>query len=439
MAIGETRMNIAIVGLWHLGCVTAACLADSEHTVYAYDSDQSIINNLQQNKSPIFEPGLNELLKKGKENKKLFFSHDISTVSGAEIVWITFDTPVDDNDIADVNFVTSEIEKICSYLSNNTLVLISSQLPVGTTRKLYEFCSKNFPKKAITFAYSPENLRLGKAIEVFTKPDRVVIGIEKESDKERLQNLFQPWTSNIIWMSIESAEMTKHALNAFLATSVVFINELSTICEKVGADAREVERGLKSEERIGPKAYLRPGAAIAGGTLLRDINFLIQAGQQRHIATPFFTSLLKSNTAHKQWAQRQIQEVLQNFHEKNIVMLGLTYKVGTDTLRRSTAVEMCEWLYQQGATVSAFDPLISKLPSHLATMIDLKANLENALQGAYAVIIGNECPEFTSLTAEKIIANVKQPIIIDASGFLFKQLSQDNRIKYYTVGSHSWN
>ncbi|MDR3491472.1 MAG: nucleotide sugar dehydrogenase [Gammaproteobacteria bacterium] len=428
-------MKVAVVGLWHLGCVTAACVAEAGHTVLAYDSNKKIIEKLQKGQAPLFEGGLDELITKTHTQGLLNFSSDANDVSTADIVWVTYDTPVDDNDVADIEFVMSEVKAILPHLKKNALVLISSQLPVGSARKLQKFCDEQWHDKAIHFAVSPENLRLGKAIDVFKNPERIVVGIQSEADKELLQELLNPFTKNIVWMSIESAEMTKHALNAFLATSVVFINELATLCERVGADAREVERGLKSEDRIGPKAYLRPGNAIAGGTLARDVNYLIQIGEQQELPTPLFSALLDSNQSHKQWSARRMLQVVKNLRDKTITTLGLTYKVGTDTLRRSTAIEFCEWLKEQGAKVVAYDPLLTHLPEHLADFIELKTTMEEALVGADAVIITNECPQFTSLTADQIVNQVSEPLVFDAGGFLMKTLGSDKRISYYSVGN----
>ena len=427
-------MKIAVVGLWHLGSVTAACLASGGHDVIAYDADVSVIENLKLGKAPLFEPGLDNLIASGIALSKLHFVSDRNEICDAEIVWVNYDTPVDDNDIADVKFVTDEIEKLFSSLKSNALVMISSQLPVGSTRRLQKRCAELFPETQITFAYSPENLRLGKAIDVFTKPDRVVVGLQSGADQERVQTLLKPFTDNIVWMSIESAEMTKHALNAFLATSVVFINELASLCEKVGADAREVERGLKTEERIGPKAYLKPGNPIAGGTLARDVNFLVQIGKDKHQPTPLFSALLDSNQAHKQWSSNRLLEVFSNLKNKVIVALGLTYKAGTDTLRRSTAIELCEWLNNQGAKVVAFDPVVNQLPEHLSNVIELKKSLDEAIAGADAVVVATEWPQFSELTAEKITLLAGEPHIFDASGFLMKTLGQDTRLRYHTVG-----
>lgn len=430
-------MKIGVVGLWHLGCVTAACLAEAGYEVVAYDPNVELISQLQQRKTPIFEPGLDALLATGREAQHLIFTTDKTALAKAEIVWVAFDTPVDDHDVADVSFVMNAVIDIFAYLNDHATVLISSQLPVGTTRKLQNICQQQFPLKKIRFAYSPENLRLGKALAVFSQPDRIVVGIDDETTKPVIQNLLHAFSDNIVWMSIESAEMTKHAINAFLTTSVVFINELATICERVGADAREVERGLKTEERIGPKAYLRPGAAIGGGTLARDVNFLIEIAKATQVNTPLFSALLDSNQAHKQWSCQRIVEVLKNVGDKTIAILGLTYKADTDTLRRSTAVEIGEWFNQQGAKVVAYDPAVKQLPIALTDIIDLKSDVEEALAGADAVVVATEWQEFTTLTPEQILRHVRQPIVMDASGFLARYLGSDERIRYFTVGSQA--
>ena len=428
-------MKVAVIGLWHLGAVTAACLANAGHEVMAYDSDKNTIESLQQGKAPVFEPGLDDLIKKTRELKTLQFSAKREDICAADVVWVTLDTPVDDQDIADVNFVMNEVIQLFPYLKTDTMVLVSSQVPVGTTRELLQLAQREYPEKKITFACSPENLRLGKAIQVFTNPDRVVVGISCDKDKPILTELFQLITDKIVWMSIESAEMTKHAINAFLATSVVFINELATLCEQVGADAKDVERGLKSEERIGPKAYLRPGTAIAGGTLARDVNFLTQLSEQYEIKTPLFSSLLDSNKYHKQWSCRRVKDVLQDLHSKKVTALGLTYKMGTDTLRRSAAIETCAWLYSQGVNVVAYDPVVRILPSPLSDMIELKTSLMEALENSDAIIVATEWPEFLDITSEQLLNLMKHARVFDAGGFLMKKLGHHEQIQYYTVGS----
>src|SRR5439155_15053184 len=228
---------------------------------------------------PVFEPGLQDLVRAGRETGRLSFSSAPTAVAGAEIVWVTYDTPVDEDDRADVASVMERITALFPYVRQGALVVLSSQLPAGSTRRLEELYKNSRPDGTATFAYSPENLRLGKAIEAFTRPERVVVGVRAAADTSRIATLLKPFTEHIEWVSVESAEMTKHALNAFLATSVAFINEVAVLCERVGADAREVERGLKSDGRIGPRAYLQPGSAFAGGTLARDLAFLIERGR----------------------------------------------------------------------------------------------------------------------------------------------------------------
>ena len=427
-------MKVAVVGLWHLGCVTAACLVKGGHDVLAFDSNTAVIDELKNKRSPIFEPGLDELLNQGYASGKLTYSADHQDLGESDIIWVTFDTPVNDHDVADVNYVLQEVKQLFAHAKTGALFLISSQIPVGSTQKLQALCTESYPEKNITFAYSPENLRLGKAIDVFSNPDRVVVGVEMEKDKARIQTLLQPFTQHIIWMSIVSAEMTKHAINAFLAVSVTFINELSTLCESVGANAREVELGLKSEERIGPKAYLRPGDAIAGGTLMRDIQYLTELGQQKDRHTFLLSAILSSNQYHKQWSCRKLSDLLKDLKNKKIAMLGLTYKAGTDTLRRSTVLETCKWLSDQGSQIFAYDPVVNDLPEEYAQFIHIKATPQEALQLADAVVVSTEWPQFRNLTADEFVTNLKQPFVLDPSGFIAKNIGQDERLKYYSVG-----
>lgn len=434
MGIRGTLMKIGVFGLWHLGCVTAGCLATVGHNVIACDPDENIISNLNKNKPPLFEPGLEELLKEDVGSGKLEYTNKIQDLAGNDIVWITFDTPVDENDNADVDLVVKQICNILPVLSDGTLVLISSQLPVGSIQKIKQDHLNKYADKNITFACSPENLRLGQAIDIFMHPDRIVVGYESENDKDKIQRMFKDISTNIIWMSVESAEMTKHALNAFLATSVVFINELATICELVGADASEVEKGLKSEMRIGEKAYLHPGDAFAGGTLARDVTYLTKIGKQKSLPVKLFPAILESNQTHKQWAFRRVKEVLQNLRNKTIAILGLTYKPGTNTLRRSAAIETCHLLHQAGTKITAYDPAIGQLEDNSYKFIDLKLTINDALQGADAVIVATPCPEFVELSSSAILQNMRQPIVFDVNGFLSKNLADNEKIRYFPAG-----
>jgi len=354
-------MRVCVQGLWHLGSVTAASLASVGHDVVGLDADQKTIDGLSQGKAPLFEPGLDDLLQAGIAMGLLrFTSAIVEAASDAEVLWVAFDTPVDDDDRADVEFVLNMIKGVLPVLADRAVVLVSSQMPVGSIRKLEAFVLKNLPKKQLSFACSPENLRLGKALDVFLKPDRIVVGVRTEAARHKLEQLLMPITERIEWMSVESAEMTKHAINAFLATSVTFANEIASICELVGADAKEVERGLKSEMRIGPKAYLSPGGPFAGGTLARDIEFLGVASREKQLVTPLLSSVRASNDEHKNWVWRKLLERFPVLKGVKVAIWGLTYKPGTDTLRRSLAVELCDWLIEKEATVHVHDPVVKQ-------------------------------------------------------------------------------
>ena len=428
-------MNVAVVGLWHLGTVTAACVASAGHRVVGYDPDAALVEQLQSASLPVAEPGLAELAQAGLASGRLKFTADPACIRDCDIVWITFDTPVDDEDHADVDFVIDQVSRLFTHLAAGSIVLVSSQLPVGSIGRLEELYQAACPQGGATFACSPENLRLGKAIEVFLKADRFVVGTRNSADRQRLEELLRTFTSQVEWMSVESAEMTKHAINAFLAVSVTFINELAALCEQVGASAREVELGLKTDQRIGPKAYVKPGAAFAGGTLARDISYLVERCGRAGLPAPLLSAVLPSNRQHKDWAQRRLQTLLGALCDKRVAVLGLTYKPGTDTLRRSSAVELCEWLFTQGARVRAFDPAVKTLPHELSQKITLCASWSEAVREAEAVVVATEWPDFRALTGADLVREAGRiPLVLDASGFLDKTLGSNGQLPYMTVG-----
>ena len=428
-------MRVCVVGIWHLGAVTAACLASGGHHVVGLDFEPATVQKLQSGRAPLYEPGLDEMLQRGLAAGRLRFSNDAAdALAGADIVWLAYDTPVDEDDRADVDYVIERTDRLFPRLENGALVLISSQLPVGTTRRLEQLFAAAYPRKAISFGYSPENLRLGKAINVFTQPDRVVVGVRCDADRARVAELLRPFTDRVEWMSVESAEMTKHALNGFLATSVAFMNEIAALCEQVGADAKEVERGLKSESRIGPRAYLGPGAAFAGGTLARDLAFLGALGTATRQPTHLLSAVKTSNDEHKHWAHRKLLTLLGELAGKQVAICGLTYKPGTDTLRRSMSVELCASLAEEGAIVKAHDPAVKSLPTELAGCCTLCPTALAALQGAVALVVATEWPEYQSLTADAVVSAMRAPLVIDANRFLLRVLGGDPRIRYVAVG-----
>lgn len=428
-------MRVCVQGLWHLGSVTSACLASLGHDVVGLDIDAARIEELNRGSAPILENGLDELLKQGLSSGKLRFTADANEATrNIDVVWVTFDTPVDDDDNADVEFVINQVASVLPLLPTGVTVLISSQLPVGSIRRLEELAAKEYQIKQLSFACSPENLRLGKALEVFLKPDRIIVGTRSEKAKQALASLMQSITERIEWMSIESAEMTKHAINAFLATSVTFANEIASICELVGADAKQVERGLKTENRIGPKAYLSPGGAFAGGTLARDIAFLNHAAQSRHLKTPLLSAVKPSNNEHKNWVKRKLLSLLPDLPRASVAVWGLTYKPGTDTLRRSMSVELCNWLIEQGVRVHVHDPVVTKLPSHWEGKASRFENPVDAVTGTQALVVATEWPLYRTIEVDDLSRQVAGLVVLDANRFASKLMSS-NALRYVAVGT----
>jgi UDPglucose 6-dehydrogenase len=428
-------VNVCVSGLWHLGSVTAACLAAAGHTVVGLDADRGVVDALDRGVPPVFEPGLTELIAEGTAAGRLRFVTDpAAALAAADVVWVASDTPVDDNDRADVEAVVAGIERLFPHLRRSTLVLISSQVPVGTTARLERSCAGASAGREVRFAYAPENLRLGTAIKTFTQPDRVVVGTRSDQDREVIAHLLAPFTARIEWMTVESAEMVKHALNAFLATSITFINEIATLCEQVGADAADVQRGLKTDVRIGPRAYLSPGAAFAGGTLARDVAFLSELGGRHGVVTPLMSAVKTSNDVHRQWAQRRLHDVLGDLAGKTIAVWGLTYKPGTDTLRRSSAVELCEWLSAQRATINAHDPAVTRLPDRIAATMSLTRDPLDAITGADALVVATAWPEYREVDAAAAIGRMRGRLVLDANGFLSETLGRSPEALYLRVG-----
>ncbi len=427
--------QVAVVGLWHLGSVTAASLASVGIATVGYDPQSDVVDALSRGEPPLFEPGLAELVVAGTASGLLQFSSDPASVGAAPVVWIAWDTPVDDEDRADVDFVLRGVEGLFPHLHDEALVIVSSQVPVGSVARLEQAYRAACPGGRVSFASTPENLRLGKAIEVFTRPDRIVMGVRTPRDAERITALLAPLPAPIEWMRVESAELTKHAINAFLATSVAFINELARLAERSGGDAREVERALKTDVRIGPRAYVKPGGAYAGGTLARDIGYLIARGQAVGTSTPFFDGVRSSNDVHRAWALEALERAFPDLSGAKVTVLGLTYKPGTDTLRRSSSVELCAGLIERGVAVTAFDPMVTRASADLPAGVTLAADAASALADADAVVVATEWPEFRTLDADALSAGRADTLVLDASGFLAKALQGDTRVRYVMVGT----
>lgn len=424
-------MNIGIFGLWHLGCVLAASWSKLGYNVIGYDYDIENIKNLKKGKPPIFEPNLENILNQ-KLNQNLQFTDNIKDLLDCDFVFISYDTPVDENDDSDTSILTKSVTDLSKILKNNSIIIISSQSPIGFCSTLRTIIKNQ--NQTLELAYSPENLRLGEAIECYLHPDRIILGTNDKETENKCLELFEnvQTKNNILCMSLESAEMVKHGINSFLATSIVFANHLSDICSETGANIKDVIKGIKSDPRIGNKAYLTPGIGFSGGTLGRDLkvlskvnNKIIEAGNWKPAKifekVHIFNSFRKYSILYK---------ILKNFgelKEKSIGILGLTYKPGTSTLRRSLPIEIVELMIDDGAKIIAFDPKadyneLNEIKFSVAKSID------ELIDKVDYIVLLTEWNEFKEYDWSKINKNIS---VFDTKNFL--NLEKFEKIKYYSL------
>jgi UDPglucose 6-dehydrogenase len=428
-------MNVAVLGLGHLGTVTAAGLAALGHRVIGFDSDARQVDRLSAGCSPLVEPDLERLIRSGLAAGKLCFSSARDSIREAEVLWIAYDTPVDAEGKADIEWVFSRIEHALTGIGTDALVLLSSQLPVGSVARLERTAAALHPgARPPRIACSPENLRLGSAVHDFLHPARIVAGFRGARDREDLSRLLGSITPSLEWMSVESAEMTKHALNGFLAASVAYANEIASICESVGADAAEVERGLKSDQRIGPRAYLAPGGPFAGATLARDLAFLNRASAQHGVATPLLASILASNERQKSWAKNKLRALFQPLSRLTVAVWGLAYKPGTDAVRSSFAMELCEWLIGEGTTVNVHDALVTQLPHPWGDAVRRFDGPVEAAREAQALVITADSPLYRAVTLAELVQRAGRLAVLDANRVLRIALEGAPEVDYFAPG-----
>ena len=424
-------MNVCVQGLWHLGVVTSAALTSLDIEVIALDYDETTVQNLEKNILPVQEPGVVELLSKAKLRDLIKYTFNPEDIRNCEIFWLTYDTPVDETDQADTNFVFTQFRKSLPFISHDALIIISSQLPVGSTRKLIDLAKYSRPNNNFKFYVQPENLRLGKALESFMTSEAIVIGTESGVRDELLADFLARLDIPIIWMGLESAEMTKHAINSFLASSITFMGEISEICELVGANSREVEIGLRSDPRVGRKMYVSPGLGFAGGTLARDVKFLEEFQKNRK---GILSSLIQSNNYNNNWLQRKFHEKFGMQKNISIVFAGLTYTEETNTLRRSAMLDFAISLSSQGHEIKYFEDQEIVLPETVKDKFGVLENMLSALKDADLVIVGRKMNWLLhNETVEQLfLSNTK---LFDPAGFLYDYaIKNGNLSNYSTVG-----
>ncbi len=435
-------MNVLVVGSWHLGSVVGACLADAGNMVYLWDQSKKIAESWKKGLPPIHEPGLEDLVKK-YWGQKLFWTEDLSLRSrNAQWIFLTYDTPVNEQDEIVFDIVEEGFNKVLqSGFSDDCHFFFTAQLPVGTSRRFLNKIAEVRPDWKGNVYYMPENLRLGEALKSFKTPDRMVVGshhqdaVNRETAVEKFRELIGDLKTPVNIMSLESAEMVKHALNAFLATCVVFANEVSEICENQQADAWDVMASLKQDSRVGPKAFLRPGLGFSGGTLARDVKTLGKLSREKN--ENVFTELYKVNNKRNDWIVSHLESEINNLKGKTIALLGVTYKPGTSTVRRSPALEIATLLKSKGATCTAVDPMadIGELTENEVKTLPFKLSkdLDLVFKNADAAVVVTEWPQFKEFDFGKIKTLMKSPLLIDTKN-LFSNHSVHHKFKVIVPG-----
>ncbi|OGG58860.1 hypothetical protein A2765_00575 [Candidatus Kaiserbacteria bacterium RIFCSPHIGHO2_01_FULL_56_24] len=428
--------TIGVIGLWHLGEVYAASLAEIGHTVIGLSDDATLVGNFQKNIPPLAEPRLAELLAANQESGGLSFSTDFSKIKDCNVVWFTQDVPTDENDTVDVSGVLDAARDAARYFADGVTVAVSSQLPVGTSAKIIEVVRSARPELSFGYFYSPENLRLGDAVKCFMEQERVVVGAATPGALKAAQDIFSPLKTEIISMSPASAEMAKHAMNAWLATSISFTNDLADVCEKTGADIEDVIRALKSEPRVGSKAYLFAGLGFAGWSIARDLKALMAVAGEKHIELPIIAGAYAKNRARTGVVLARLQERYGDIKGKTFAIFGVTYKVGTPTLRHSQSLQIEEQLRAAGATVRLYDPLAKAEEVAAATSAPFFNDPYEAAQGADGVLVLVPDRALREFDFKKIASSMKTPFLFDAQNILIPKEGDIRAagIEYSSIG-----
>ena len=430
--------KIAVVGLWHLGEIYSAGLAELGHKVVGISDDELVVRNFLNNVPPLAEPGLVEMLEKNQALGRLTYTSDFSCIKNYDILWFTFDTPVDDQDEVDLSLIDQALRKALPFLRDGVLVVMTSQTPVGTAIEFKNLIRELRPELVFDYAYVPENLRLGEAVRCFFNPVRIVVGAENEKTFQLIRKLFFSLKVDFLEMSLASAEMAKHTLNSFLAASLVFTYDVADICERVGADILDVIRALKSDERIGSRAYLDANIGFSGGTLGRDVKALLRVSLHKGIDTPVIGSIWEKGKSRRLVVIERLRGRLGSLEGKTIALFGLTYKAGTTTLRRSLSLEVARDLIQVGAILRLHDPQadIGELKS-LDRFLFFSRDPYDAASSAQAVVVMTPWPEFRKIDFGKLGSALDEPyLLLDGRNFLADQVKEisDAGITYLGIG-----
>jgi UDPglucose 6-dehydrogenase len=411
--------EVCVVGIWHLGIVNAVGFAELGYDVVGVELDASKAACLQAGTPPLFEPGLEELMKKHLATGKLRFTHDAKAAAGATWVLIAYDSPVNDKDEVDITPVVQAAKLVAPHLGATTPLIITSQIPLGTSEKIQASVRKLNKSWTSGIVYTPENLRLGSAIQRFLAPDMVVLGADHDGARTAAEALYSRVKTTVVPMDLRSAEMVKHALNTFLATSITFINEIANLSDRLGADAVAVGKALKLDARIGQKALVIPGLGFSGGTLARDVTQLRKFAAELDYKPKLLDAIVSVNEGTFDEVVIKLEKRIGKLDGKKVGILGLTYKPGTSTMRRSPAIKIINKLRKAGAKCFGYDPAASEDEMReYAKLFERVTTAEQLATGAHALVLVTEWPEFKELDYAALGTKMKKKVIVDSKNHL---------------------
>jgi len=443
-------MKLCVVGTGYVGLVSGSCLADVGNHVCCVDKDASKIDALRAGKIPIYEPGLEGVVRRNESEGRLFYTTDLAEgLKEAEICFITVDTPPDGDGRADLTNVLAVADGIGKILDHHVVVVTKSTVPVGTTIKVKEVISAGLrnrgldPSKLLDVASNPEFLKEGDAVSDFMKPHRVIVGVEKDEVAEALHELYSPFMrrqDRFIKMSIQSSELTKYAANAMLATRISFMNEMARLCENVGADVTHIRDGLGGDPRIGPD-FLYAGLGYGGSCFPKDTKAIIQLGKEYNSPLSVIETVDRTNDVQREWFWNKICTYFgeeKNLQGKRVGVWGVAFKANTDDVRFAPSLYLIRRLLEAGALVSAFDPVASAsgrlaLGEH-APSVRWAEHAYDCAEGIDALVICTEWREFRSPDFERMRSIMASPVIFDGRNLYDPDLLRDAGFTYFSVG-----
>ena len=433
-------MNVAMIGAGYVGLVSGACFAEFGAAVICIDKDAGKIDALKRGLIPIYEPGLEDLVARNVKSGRLAFTTELAdAIAAADAVFIAVGTPTRRGDgYADLKYVYAAAEEVAGYLRGYTVIVDKSTVPVGTAREVQRIVRKTNPEAAFDVASNPEFLREGSAITDFMRPDRVVLGVESEKAEALLRELYRPLNlieAPILVTDLESAEITKYAANAFLATKISFINEISQLCEKTGADVHAVARGMGLDGRIGRK-FLHAGPGYGGSCFPKDTVALIRMAQEYGVSSRIVESVVEVNASQKARMVSKIKEAMGgSVADKTIAVLGLTFKPETDDMRDAPSLAILPALADRGAIIRAHDPEgMEEASHHLPDAITYSKTIDDAVTGADAVILMTEWNQYRGLDLDSLKSRMQGDVFVDLRNVYERGLMEAKGFRYTCVG-----